>query len=116
MTCLYGGNIADVSDRPRVVVKRGLTADKVGLGQAVEALDYGIEQHAQDARVLGLEGDAILYRSPAAAPLARQEGSFIVRVQLADIDGLVRRKLLRPAQRQDTEALQVAVQGSFIRC
>jgi len=43
----------------------------------------------------------------------RREGSFIVPVQLdqPDIDGLVRRKLLRPAQRQDTEALQVAVQG-----
>jgi len=43
----------------------------------------------------------------------RREGSFIVPVQLdqPDIDGLVRRKLLRPAQRQDTEALQVAVRG-----
>jgi hypothetical protein len=43
----------------------------------------------------------------------RREGSFFVRVQLdpPDIDGLVRRKLLRPGQRQDTEALQVAVQG-----
>ena len=43
----------------------------------------------------------------------RREGSFIVRVHLdqPDIDGLVRRKLLRPGQRQDTEALQVAVQG-----
>jgi hypothetical protein len=43
----------------------------------------------------------------------RREGSFFVRVQLdpPDIDGLVRRKLLRPGQRQDPEALQVAVQG-----
>ena len=43
----------------------------------------------------------------------RREGSFFVRVQLdqPDIDGLVRRKFQRPAQRQDTEALQVAVQG-----
>jgi hypothetical protein len=43
----------------------------------------------------------------------RREGSFIVPVQLdrPDIDGLVRRKLLRPGQRRDTEALQVAVQG-----
>ena len=43
----------------------------------------------------------------------RREGSFIVPVQLdqPDIDGLVRRKLVRPGQRQDTEALQVAVQG-----
>ena len=43
----------------------------------------------------------------------RREGLFIVPVHLdqPDIDGLVRRKLLRPAQRQDTEALQVAVQG-----
>ena len=43
----------------------------------------------------------------------RREGSIFVRVQLdqPDIDGLVRRKLLRPGQRQDPEALQVAVQG-----
>ena len=43
----------------------------------------------------------------------RREGSFIVPVHLdqPDIDGLVRRKFLRPGQRQDTEALQVAVQG-----
>ena len=43
----------------------------------------------------------------------RREGSFIVPVQLdqSDIDGLVRQKLLRPGQRRDTEALQVAVQG-----
>ena len=43
----------------------------------------------------------------------RREGSFIVPVQLdpPEIDGLVRRKLLRPGQRQDPEALQVAVQG-----
>ena len=43
----------------------------------------------------------------------RREGSFFVRVQLdpPDIDGLVRRQLLRPGQRQDPEALQVAVQG-----
>ena len=43
----------------------------------------------------------------------RREGSFFVRVQLdrPDIDGLVRRKLLRPGHRQDTEALQVAVRG-----
>ena len=43
----------------------------------------------------------------------RREGSFFVRVQIdpPDIDGLVRRKLLRPGQRQDPEALQVAVQG-----
>ena len=43
----------------------------------------------------------------------RREGSFFVRVQLdpPDIDGLVRRKLLRPGERQDPEALQVAVQG-----
>ena len=43
----------------------------------------------------------------------RREGSFIVPVHLdqPDIDGLVRRKLLRPGQRRDTEALQVAVQG-----
>ena len=43
----------------------------------------------------------------------RREGSFFVRVQLdpPDIEGLVRRKLLRPGQRQDPEALQVAVQG-----
>ena len=43
----------------------------------------------------------------------RREGSFIVPVQLdqPEIDGLVRRKLLRPGQRRDTEALQVAVQG-----
>jgi hypothetical protein len=43
----------------------------------------------------------------------RREGSFIVRVQLdpSDIDGFVRLKLLRPGQRQDTEALQVAVRG-----
>ena len=41
----------------------------------------------------------------------RREGSFIVRVQLdqPDIDG--RLKLLRPGQRQDTEALQVAVRA-----
>ena len=43
----------------------------------------------------------------------RREGSFIVRVQLdqPDIDGFVRLKLLRPGQRQDTEALQVAVRA-----
>jgi hypothetical protein len=43
----------------------------------------------------------------------RREGSFFVRVQLdpPEIDGLVRRKLLRPGQRRDIEALQVAVQG-----
>ena len=43
----------------------------------------------------------------------RREGLFIVPVHLdqPDIDGLVRRKLLRPGQRQDPEALQVAVQG-----
>ena len=43
----------------------------------------------------------------------RREGSFIVRVQLdpSDIDGFVRLKLLRPGQRRDTEALQVAVRG-----
>ena len=43
----------------------------------------------------------------------RREGSFIVPVQLdpPEIDGLVRRKLLRPWQRQDPDALQVAVQG-----
>jgi len=41
----------------------------------------------------------------------RREGSFIVRVQLdpSDVDGFIRLKLLRPGQRQDTEALQVAV-------
>jgi hypothetical protein len=35
------------------------------------------------------------------------------RVQLdqSDIDGFVRLKLLRPGQRQDTEALQVAVRA-----
>ena len=43
----------------------------------------------------------------------RREGTFIVPVHLdqPDIDGLVRRKLLRPGQRRDTEALQVAVRG-----
>jgi hypothetical protein len=43
----------------------------------------------------------------------RREGSFFVRVQLdpPDIEGLVRRNLLRPGQRNDAEALQVAVQG-----
>ena len=43
----------------------------------------------------------------------RREGSFIVRVQLdqPDIDGFVRLKLLRTGQRQDTEALQVAVRA-----
>ena len=43
----------------------------------------------------------------------RREGSFFVRVQLdqPDIEGLVRLKLLRPGERQDTEALQVAVRG-----
>jgi hypothetical protein len=43
----------------------------------------------------------------------RREGSFFVRVQLdpPDIEGLVRRNLLRPGQRKDAEALQVAVQG-----
>ena len=43
----------------------------------------------------------------------RREGSFIVPVQLdpPDIDGLIGRKLLRSGQRQDPEALQVAVQG-----
>ena len=43
----------------------------------------------------------------------RREGLFIVPVHLdqPDIDGLVRRKLLRPGQRRDTEALQVAVRG-----
>ena len=43
----------------------------------------------------------------------RREGSFIVRVQLdpSDVDGFIRLKLLRPGQRQDTEALQVAVRG-----
>ena len=43
----------------------------------------------------------------------RREGSFFVRVQLdqPEIDGLVRVRHLRPGQRQDTEALQVAVRG-----
>ena len=43
----------------------------------------------------------------------RREGSFIVRVQLdpSDVDGFIRLKLLRPGQRQDTEALQVAVRA-----
>ena len=66
--------------------------------------------------------DPIQIRALSSTPAAqrmrahrkrRREGSFIVPVQLdqPDIDGLVRRKLLRPAQRQDTEALQVAVRG-----
>ena len=66
--------------------------------------------------------DPAQIRAHSSAPAAqrmrahrkrRREGSFIVPVHLdqPDIDGLVRRKLLRPAQRQDTEALQVAVQG-----
>jgi hypothetical protein len=66
--------------------------------------------------------DPIQMRAHSSAPAAqrmrahrkrRREGSFIVRVQLdpSDIDGFVRLKLLRPGQRQDTEALQVAVRG-----
>ena len=43
----------------------------------------------------------------------RREGSFFARVQLdpSDVDGFIRLKLLRPGQRQDTEALQVAVRA-----
>jgi hypothetical protein len=66
--------------------------------------------------------DPAQIRAHSSAPAAqrmrahrkrRREGSFIVPVQLdpSDIEGLVRRKLLRPGQRQDTEALQVAVRG-----
>ena len=66
--------------------------------------------------------DPAQMRARSSAPAAqrmrahrkrRREGSFIVRVQLdpSDIDGFVRLKLLRPGQRQDPEALQVAVQG-----
>jgi hypothetical protein len=48
----------------------------------------------------------------------RREGSFIVRVQLdqPDIDGFFRLKLLRPDQRQDTEALQVIRADDLARC
>ena len=64
--------------------------------------------------------DPARIRAHSSAPAAqrmrahrkrRREGSFIVRVQLdqPDIDG--RLKLLRPGQRQDTEALQVAVRA-----
>jgi hypothetical protein len=66
--------------------------------------------------------DPAQMRAHSSAPAAqrmrahrkrRREGSFIVRVQLdqPDIDGLVRVRHLRPGQRQDTEALQVAVRG-----
>jgi len=43
----------------------------------------------------------------------RREASFIGRTQpdKPNIDGFVRLKLLRPGQRQDTEALQVAVRA-----
>ena len=44
----------------------------------------------------------------------RREGSFFVRVQLdqPDIDGLVRRKLLRPGQRQDPETEAAPARGA----
>jgi hypothetical protein len=47
----------------------------------------------------------------------RREGTHFVRVQLdsTDIDGFIRLRLLRRAQRQDTEALQVAVRGLIYR-
>ena len=43
----------------------------------------------------------------------RREGTYTVRVQLdpPDIDGLIRLRLLRREQRQDTEALQIAVRA-----
>ena len=66
--------------------------------------------------------DPTQMRARSSAPAAermrahrkrRREGSFIVPVQLdpPDIDGFIPLKLLRPGQRQDAEALQVAVQG-----
>ena len=66
--------------------------------------------------------DPTQIRAHSSAPAAqrmrahrkrRREGSFIVRVQLdpSDVDGFIRLKLLRPGQRQDTEALQVAVRA-----
>jgi hypothetical protein len=47
----------------------------------------------------------------------RREGTHFVRVQLdsTDIDGFIRLRLLRRAQRQDTEALQVAVRALIYR-
>jgi hypothetical protein len=47
----------------------------------------------------------------------RREGSHFVRVELnrVDIDGLIRRRLLRPAQRHDPQALQVAVMSVIYR-
>jgi excisionase family DNA binding protein len=47
----------------------------------------------------------------------RREGTHFVRVQLdsTDIDDFIRLRLLRRAQRQDTEALQVAVRGLIYR-
>jgi uncharacterized protein (DUF736 family) len=47
----------------------------------------------------------------------RREGSHFVRVQLdpPDIDALIRLKLLRSAQRRDTNALQVAVRALLYR-
>ena len=43
----------------------------------------------------------------------RREGTYTVRVQLdpPDIDGLIRLRLLRREQRQDAEALQIAVRA-----
>jgi hypothetical protein len=43
----------------------------------------------------------------------RREGTYSVRVQLdpPDIDGLIRLRLLRREQRQDTEALQISVRA-----
>jgi hypothetical protein len=43
----------------------------------------------------------------------RREGTYSVRVQLdpPDIDGLIRLRLLRREQRQDAEALQIAVRA-----
>ena len=47
----------------------------------------------------------------------RREGSHFVRVQLdwPDIDGLIRLRLLRRAQRHDTKARQVAVRALLYR-
>jgi hypothetical protein len=47
----------------------------------------------------------------------RREGTHFVRVQLdsTDIDDFIRLRLLRRAQRQDTEALQVAVRALIYR-
>ena len=47
----------------------------------------------------------------------RRLGSFVVRIELnePDIDGLIRRRLLQPAQRHNPKALQVAVMAVIYR-